>query len=143
MKRCLIAVLAAGLLANGLAMLLVPQAWFGWVPSVSHTGPFNPHFVRDIGCAYAVAGLSLLWLLRAPDVAWPAALAGAAFLSAHAGVHLWDALAGRSSLHHLIGDLPGVVLVPVLMLWLAWPRATSALSTQPRAAYSNPSGAES
>jgi len=143
MKRGLTAVLAAGLLANGLAMLLLPQAWFGWVPSVSHTGPFNPHFVRDIGCAYAVAGLSLVWLLRAPGVVWPAALASGAFLAAHAGVHLWDALAGRSSLHHLLGDLPGVVLVPVVMLWLAWPRSASVPFAQPRAAYSKPSGADS
>ena len=85
------------------------------------TGPFNPHFVRDIGCAYLTAALSLLWLLRDPR-AWPAVIAGTGFLSAHALVHLWDALAGRASLAHLIGDLPGVFAVPLLMLWMAWPR---------------------
>lgn len=133
MRTATTLLLAAGLIANGLAMLLMPETWYHAVPSVPHTGPFNPHFVRDIGCAYLVCGAALLWLLRDARTAWPAALTGAVFLSAHALVHLWDTLAGRADLYHLIGDLPGVVAVPALMLWLAWPRrrvaAAAAYST--------------
>jgi len=37
------------LFGNGLFMLVVPSAWYHFVPGVTHTGPFNQHFIRDIG----------------------------------------------------------------------------------------------
>ena len=84
------------------------------------TGPLNPHFVRDIGCAYLIAGATLA-AFAVDARARPAALAGAAFLALHAFVHLWDLASGRESLHHFLGDLPTVFLPPALALWLAWP----------------------
>lgn len=110
--------------ANGIAMLAVPAIWYATVPGVADTGPFNPHFVRDVGSAYLVSGASLVWLSRAA-MAWPAALAGSAFLLLHACVHLGEAAAGITELHHLLRDFPGVVLIPILALWLAWPRTLS------------------
>ena len=47
---------AAVLGGNGLAMLFAGLWWYGVVPGVTATGPYNPHFVRDIGAAYLVAG---------------------------------------------------------------------------------------
>ncbi|MEW6437298.1 MAG: hypothetical protein AB1508_09020 [Pseudomonadota bacterium] len=111
-------VLGLGLIINGLAMLGLPASWYAAVPGVAMTGPFNPHFVRDIGVAYVVAGAGLI-----SYAVWPAArgaaLAGAAFLALHAGVHLWDALAGREHPHQLLIDLPTVFLPPALALWIA------------------------
>ena len=49
-------IVGLGLLANGLTMLANPDAWYGLLPGVVQTGPFNPHFVRDIGAAYLVTG---------------------------------------------------------------------------------------
>lgn len=46
------------------------------------------------------------------------------FLTLHALTHIWDGLAGRESLDHLVGDIPGVFVLPALALWLTW--------TQPR-----------
>ncbi|MGB6542898.1 MAG: hypothetical protein WBF03_18735 [Xanthobacteraceae bacterium] len=114
-------VLGIGLAVNGLIMLAVPADWYAMVPGVAGTGPFNAHFVRDIGAAYLVAGATLPWfaLNRA---ARPAALAGAAFLALHALVHLWDAAAGREHAHQLLIDLPSVFLPPAPALWIAWPR---------------------
>ena len=37
------------LFGNGLFMLVAPSAWYHFVPGVTHTGPFNQHFIRDIG----------------------------------------------------------------------------------------------
>ena len=37
------------LFGNGLFMLLAPSTWYHFVPGVTHTGPFNQHFIRDIG----------------------------------------------------------------------------------------------
>ena len=52
--------LGLGLVANGLVMLTVPAIWYARVPGVVDTGPFNAHFVRDIGAAYLVCGLALV-----------------------------------------------------------------------------------
>jgi uncharacterized protein YjeT (DUF2065 family) len=110
--------LALVLVANGLAMLFLPGAWFQAVPGVIDSGPLNPHFVRDIGCAYLVAAGGFVWV--AWDArAWPAALAGSAFLTAHALLHLIEAGAGLS--HTRYAELPGVFLLPALALWLSWP----------------------
>ena len=116
-----------GLLAavNGLFMLLAPASWYLIAPGVPDTGPFNQHFVRDIGCAYLVTGVSLVWF--AIDVrARAAALAGAAFMALHALVHMADAIAGRESLAQAARDLPAVYLGALLTLWIAWPPTTLA-----------------
>ncbi len=113
--------LALILCGNGLLMLAAPQFWYGFIPTVPFTGPYNPHFVRDIGCAYLTSGLAFGWFWRQPQ-AWPAAFAGAVFLLLHALTHVWDGIAGRESLEHLLSDIPGVFVLPALGFWLAWPR---------------------
>ena len=59
MQRLIAAILAIPTLFNGLAMLAAGPLWYETVPGVSETGPFNPHFVQDIGVAFLVAGLAL------------------------------------------------------------------------------------
>jgi len=120
MRKIVAWFLGIGLVANGLIMLALPEAWYAAVPGVVETGPFNPHFIRDIGVAYLVAGLTLPWFAL-HDAARPAAFAAAAFLALHALVHLWDTLAGREHVHQLLVDLPPVFLPPALALWVAWP----------------------
>jgi hypothetical protein len=121
MIRLIVAwIVGLSLIANGLTMLAVPDAWYALVPGVPQTGPFNPHFVRDIGAAYLVAGGTLVWF-AIDHAARPAALAGAAFLAMHALVHLRDAAAGREHAHQLLVDLPTVFLPPALAIWTAWP----------------------
>src|SRR5215472_2018283 len=60
MRRVLAVILGIGLGLNALLMLAVPAAWYAAVPGVTQTGPFNPHFVRDIGAAYLVTGAALI-----------------------------------------------------------------------------------
>ena len=120
MRMLLALILGALLAANGLFMLADPAGWYGLVPGVPMTGPLNVHFVRDIGCAYAVAGFGLA-AFGLDARARGAALAGGAFLSLHALVHLWDWAAGREDLAHLVNDLPAVFAPPAIALWLAWP----------------------
>lgn len=123
MKNLIWNAIGISLAANGLFMLFAPLAWYGFVPGVVETGPFNPHFVRDIGCAYIVAGGGLLWLLR-DQRAWPAAMASGAFLALHAATHVWDFALGRIELAHFASDLVLVVLPAVLVLSIAWRRRT-------------------
>ena len=55
MRRSIAAVLAVLTVLNGLTMLLAGAAWYESVPGVSETGPYNPHFIEDIGAAFLVA----------------------------------------------------------------------------------------
>src|SRR5205814_7375556 len=94
--RIISVLLAAVLGANGLAMLFAGLWWYGVVPGVTATGPYNPHFVRDIGAEYLVVGVSLAAFAWRPREAWPALVAAAAFLTLHAGIHVFDAACGTT-----------------------------------------------
>ena len=43
--------------ANGVYMVIAPRTWFAGAASA--TGPFNAHFVTDIGFAFLAAGCGL------------------------------------------------------------------------------------
>lgn len=121
MRKAMLWIVGLLQLAIGVTMLFGPQSFYDLVPGVNETGPFNPHFVRDVGSAFLVAGAGLLWFARNAR-ARPAALAGAAFLALHALVHVWDGVAGRERPQHLEHDLPLLIGIAALALWLAWPR---------------------
>jgi hypothetical protein len=105
------------LAANGLFMLADPAQWYAIVPGVPETGPFNPHFVRDIGAIYVVTGGALAWFAL-DERAVPAALSGALFLTLHALVHVADAIAGRLDTEHIVSDLVTVFAPALIALWL-------------------------
>ena len=86
MRRLIAAILAIPTFFNGLAMLAAGPTGTKRA-GVAETGPFNPHFVQDIGMAFLVAGLALAARAWRPRY-WPAAVAGAGFLAAHALIHL-------------------------------------------------------
>jgi len=118
MKRLIAAILAVANVANGLMMLVAGPLWYQSVPGAAETGPFNPHFVQDIGAAFLVSGLALAiraWL----PVYWPAAVAGAGFLAAHGLIHLAAIVAGHD--HHAAFDFVAVVLPSAIALYSAFP----------------------
>jgi hypothetical protein len=119
MGRIVAAILAAVLGANGLIMLFAGLWWYGVVPGVIATGPYNPHFVRDIGAAYLVVGASLAAFAVRPRQAWPALVAAAAFLTLHAAVHVFDAACGAKPLADVTRDFAGVYLPALIALTLA------------------------
>ena len=118
MRRMITAILAIPTLFNGLAMLVAGPFWYASVPGASGTGPFNPHFVQDIGAAFIVAALALAVRAWRPRY-WPAAVAGAAFLAAHALIHLVAITLGHD--HHAGFDLAAIVLPSALTLYSAFP----------------------
>ncbi len=120
MRRLLTMVIGLALGANGAWMLVAPMNWYLRIPGVANTGPANLHFIRDIGCAYLVAGLTVIWLGQAPLQSWPAALASGTFLGLHALVHLYDFFTGHESAQNLMRDLPAIFLPAALVIWLAW-----------------------
>jgi hypothetical protein len=118
MQRWIAAILAVFNVANGLVMLFASSAWWNGVPGVPDTGPFNLHFVQDVGVAFLVAGLALGARAWRPAF-WPAAVAGAGFLAAHAVIHLVMIASGHD--HHAAADVATVILPAALALYSAFP----------------------
>jgi hypothetical protein len=118
MHRLLAAILAIPTLLNGSVMLFAGPHWYQSVPGVADTGPFNPHFVQDIGLAFLMAGLALAARAWRPRY-WPAAVAGAGFLAAHALLHLAMIAGGHS--HHTAFDFVAIVVPSAIALYSAFP----------------------
>ena len=118
LRRWVAGALGALNTCNGAFMLIDGALWYDSVPGLAHTGPYNPHFVADIGAAYLVAGLTLVaraWRRRY----WPAAIAGAAFLLMHAGIHVVDLTMERSGAPTV--DVAFVILPALIAAWAAAP----------------------
>lgn len=119
--------IAAGLLglfntANGLRMVLAPLAWYSITPGVTATGPYNPHFVIDVGLAYLVGGIAFLAFAWRPRLRL-VALGASGFLVMHGLFHLSHALHGPLA---TAGVDVGVAIPALLGLALCWPRREAA-----------------
>lgn len=117
----LAALLGVAALANGVFMLLAPEAWYFAVPGVTTTGSFNQHFLRDIGLIFLLIGAGFLagafqprqrLLLWAVPTIW---------LTGHALFHFWEVAVGICSASVIPRDFPAVTL-PAILGWLltAW-----------------------
>ena len=107
-------------LANGVFMLTAPEPWYWAIPGVPDRGPFNQHFIRDIGFIYVLIGATFsygavyarhrfqLWLL---PTAW---------LALHAAFHVWEVAVGICGPESLIEDFAGVTLPAVLAIGLTY-----------------------
>jgi hypothetical protein len=91
-------------------MLIASRRWYLAAPGVTATGPFNLHFVRDIGAAYLVAALGAGWFAVRPRQGWPALVGAAGFLVLHGLIHVADAVQSPVWRQDLMRDLPGVFL---------------------------------
>ncbi len=116
---------AAGNLANGLWMLANPGHWYIHLPAnVPGSGPLNEHFVRDIGCIFALIGIVLAVGAFKPRFRLTALLFATGFYGAHALVHVYDSLRGLFPPGQWRYDLVPVygttLLLVVLSAWLAW-----------------------
>lgn len=118
LKQILAGILGALTVANGLVMLIDGARWYELTPGVSHTGPYNPHFVADIGAAFLVAGLGLLARAWRPRL-WPAAAVGAGFVGLHGAIHVFEIATGH--VHDAATDIGLVVIPAALTVWAALP----------------------
>jgi hypothetical protein len=110
-------ILPAILAINGAVMMLAPAWWYPRVPGVIETGPFNDHFVRDIGAAYLACAVALGWAVRDPARGLGVAVAAAAFLTLHAAIHLITPFCGAGLPWPLLArDFPGVFLPAIASL---------------------------
>jgi hypothetical protein len=105
-------------------MLVSPEHWYVAVPGVTSTGPFNQHFLRDIGLIFVFLGGA--FLLGAARPQFRVLLWGAAtiWLLGHALFHFWEVAVGICSPSDLVQDFPAVTLPAIiavaLTLWAIW-----------------------
>ena len=118
MRRIAAAVLAAFHLFNGAVMIADPEAWYARIPGVELTGPFNPHFVLDVGIAFLAAGGAFAAFAIKPKL-WPALLPASGFLAMHAILHLWGLVGGGTE--NMGFELALVVLPAAIAVAVAWP----------------------
>jgi hypothetical protein len=108
--------------ANGVWMLLLPHSWYTEFPAdIPHTGPFNSHFVRDLGVAFIVVGLAFGWSALHLERSRPVHVALTIFLVGHASIHVADITMGHLPPSHWLIDLPGVFLPALIMIVLTVP----------------------
>lgn len=120
MRRGLAIGLTVLFVGNGAVMLAAPHPWYLTVPGVVLTGPFNDHFVRDIGAAYLACGVATAlgaWDLRRHA---GAIIVAATFQGLHATIHLVTPFCGAGAPWPLLArDFPGVFLPTIAVIWLA------------------------
>lgn len=105
---------------NGLYMTLWPEQWYWLVPGVPAKGPFNQHFVRDIGINYMLIGSVFLagsLFVQQRLVLW---LMPTAWLTGHATVHAWEVVVGICTIASIAQDFPGVTAPALLALGLVY-----------------------
>jgi hypothetical protein len=108
--------LGTGAIANGIFMLISPVNWYFAVPGVTTTGPFNQHFIRDIGLIFLGVGAAFLLGAMRPvyrTVSWGAA---ATWLSGHALFHFWEVAVGICGPSALLRDFLAVTLPALLAI---------------------------
>ncbi len=124
--------LGIGALANGVFMLFSPQNWYFAVPGVTTTGPFNQHFLRDIGLIFLFMSVALLVGTAKPQyrvVCWGSA---ALWLSGHALFHFWEVAVGICGPSALVRDFAAVTLPAILCILLTlWAIADARAPAQP------------
>ncbi|CCB66454.1 hypothetical protein [Hyphomicrobium sp. MC1] len=108
-------------IANGIFMLVAPENWYIVVPGVTTTGPFNQHFVRDIGLIFLFIGGGFLLGVRRPDLRIVLWGAPSLWLAGHALFHFWEVAVGICSASVIPRDFPAVTLPAILGLSItAW-----------------------
>jgi hypothetical protein len=102
-------------------MLVSPEHWYFSVPGVTATGPFNQHFIRDIGLIFLFVGTAFLLGAARPQnrvILWAAPTL---WLGAHALFHFWEVAVGICAPSVIARDFPAVTLPAVigtlLTLW--------------------------
>ena len=108
------ALLGVALIANGVFMLVAPADWYVAVPGVTATGPFNQHFLRDIGLIFLLLGGAFLVGAAQPHLRVALWAAPSIWLTGHALFHLWEVAVGICSPSVIPRDFPAGPLPAII-----------------------------
>jgi hypothetical protein len=112
--------LGVAMIANGIFMLVSPESWYLAVPGVTSTGPFNQHFVRDIGLIFLLLGSAFLFGAVLPHSRVLLWAAPSIWLTGHALFHFWEVAVGICSPSVIPRDFPAVTLPAIIGIALTF-----------------------
>ncbi|WP_448569521.1 hypothetical protein [Thalassotalea ganghwensis] len=107
-------------IANGVFMIVSPEPWYWLVPGVPDRGPFNQHFLRDIGIIYLLNGASFILGALYTNARFAMWLMPSVWLAGHAVFHLWEVFVGICSVNSLSEDFSGVTLPALVAIGLTF-----------------------
>jgi hypothetical protein len=143
-KTCLVTATVVGVLAvfNGLFMLVAPEHWYFAVPGVTTTGPYNPHFIRDIGLIFIFVGAAFLLGTARPRYRVILWAAPTLWLGAHALFHFWEVAVGICGPSAIVRDFPAVtlpaILGAVLTIWAIYDGRSAKMLARKSSDYAAP-----
>jgi hypothetical protein len=106
-------------LLNGIFIFADPMRFYEIVPGLKLMGPFNMHFIRDVGLAFVASGGALAWGARVS--AQRLVYAGLAWPSLHALFHIQIWGHRGFPLDGIFAfDLVAVIAPPLLALLAMW-----------------------
>ena len=73
-------------LLTGLYLIAAPMHFYTTAPGVSDTGPYNSHFIIDVGFAFTLSALAIAYGMR--ERIKPLVVFGASWLVSHGLFHL-------------------------------------------------------
>lgn len=112
-------ILGAISIGNGVWMMLSASTWFNEMPvAADDTGPFNAHFVHDVGLVYLLVGAGAFWcaykLKKCAEVHFGITL----FMVGHALIHIVEILLEDLPSSHWLIDFPLVTLPAMILIGL-------------------------
>lgn len=104
-------------IGNGLWMLVFSSNWYYNIPAgIPDTGPFNTHFVHDIGLVYLLVGIGSIWCASNLKRCWILHVALTSFITGHALIHAVEIILGMLPSSHWLIDFPLVTFPAILLL---------------------------
>lgn len=107
-------------LGNGVFMTIAPESWYWLIPGVPDRGPFNQHFVRDIGFIYILVGAAFIYRVVYVQHRVQLWLLPTAWLVLHAIFHVWEVIVGICGPESLVEDFAGVTFPALLAAGLTY-----------------------
>ena len=131
-RLCLGVAILLGVMAeaNGLFMLYSPTDWYFAVPGVTTTGPFNQHFVRDIGLIFLFVGTAFLVGTAQPQYRLVLWATPTLWLWGHALFHFWEVAVGICGPSVIVRDFPAVTLPAIIATLLTFWAISDARKTE-------------
>jgi hypothetical protein len=100
-------------------MLIGPESWYRDLPAgVADTGPYNGHFIRDLGLVFVLIAAGFFWAASRLNQSKPIILIITIFFTGHAILHVLDLVSGRLPHSHWQMDTPAVFLPAILLILL-------------------------
>lgn len=121
MDESRIRILRIALVVFGVTFMLVYPLMVVW-PSGWAWEPGQSEYEQMLVGVYATLGVFLLWAAREPAAHWSLIWFTVWSSAVHGGIMLVQAIVDPDERGHLLGDMPGLLIVAAVLAWLA-PRA--------------------